>query len=119
MSAARRELMRIFGESDKVTRQLRAMWALHVTGGLEEKWLLRQLENPDQHIRSWAVRLLCEDKVTSQAILEKLTALAAADKSARVRLSLASVLQRLPLDNRWDIATPRVRIPTRAIFPAP
>ena len=94
----------MFDESDKVTHRLRALWALHVTGGLEEKWLMRQLENPNQHLRVWAVRLLSEDKVPSPATLEKMATLAATDKSPRVRLALASALQRLPLEERWDIA---------------
>ncbi len=104
MSKARRRLLGIFDDQQDVTRRLRAMWALHVIGELEETWLLRQLDNDNEHIRSWAVRLLCEDEKPPNKAVEKFAVLAASDKSPLVRLHLASVLQRMPLEQRWDIA---------------
>ena len=55
-------------------------------------------------VRGWAVRLLVENGKTSEVVTTRLTDLARQDKSAWVRLALASALQRLPLDQRWAIA---------------
>jgi putative membrane-bound dehydrogenase-like protein len=104
MAKARRRLLGMFDDQQDVTRKLRAIWALHVIGGLEEKWLVRQLENDNEYIRSWSVRLLCEQEKPSEAAFEKFALLAASDRSPLVRLHLASALQRMALDQRWDIA---------------
>ena len=34
-------------DATETTRKLRALWALHVTGGLTEELLLKQLDSPD------------------------------------------------------------------------
>src|SRR5262249_13302533 len=47
-------LRKIFDGEAAVPRQLRAMWALHVTGGADEKWLRRQLAHASEHVRVWA-----------------------------------------------------------------
>ena len=44
-----------------VTRRLRALWALHVTGGLDEKLLGKLLSDRDEYIRAWAIQLEAED----------------------------------------------------------
>ena len=101
---ARQALLGMFDEREEVTRKLRVMWALHVIGGLEDKWLVRQLDNENEHIRSWAVRFLCEKKKPSGEAVKKFALLATSDKSSLVRLYLASALQRMPIGQRWDIA---------------
>jgi putative heme-binding domain-containing protein len=97
-------LTQILDTDRDVTRQLRALWALHVTGGLNESKLLGLLERPEEGVRGWAIRLLLEDGRPSASTMEKLTRLAQHDSSAFVRLHLASGLQRLPLELRWPIA---------------
>ena len=87
------------------TRQLRALWALHVTKGLNEAELLTQLNNPSEHVRAWAIQLLCEDQAPSAATLAIFEQLAKDEPSAKVRLFLASALQRMPLAARWPIVT--------------
>ena len=86
-------------------RQLRLLWALHVTGGADEAFLTTQLGHTSEHARWWAVRLLTEDKNVSPALLAKFVTLAREDKSAFVRLGLSSALQRLPVNDRWELAT--------------
>jgi putative heme-binding domain-containing protein len=86
-------------------RQLRAVWALHVTGGLPREHLLSLLAHPAAPLRAWAIPLLCEDRDPGPAALTRFAALAAADPSPVVRLALAAALQRLPLPARWPIAT--------------
>lgn len=84
--------------------QLRALWCLHITGGIGGEELIKLLDAADQHIRAWAIQLLCEDKDPSPAALSKFAELATGDPSAVVRLYLASALQRIELSQRWPIA---------------
>ncbi len=88
-----------------VPRQLRLLWALHVTGGADAAFLTSQLNHPSEHARWWAIRLLTEDQKVSPALLTKFVTMAREDKSAFVRLGLASTLQRLPVNDRWELAT--------------
>ena len=62
------------------------------------------LEDRDESIRGWAVRLLCDRGAPSAEALTRFVSLARSDPSARVRLSLASALQRVPLNARWPLA---------------
>ena len=88
-----------------VPRQLRLLWALHVTGGADAAFLTSQLSHTSEHARWWAIRLLTEDQKVSPALLTKFVTMAREDKSAFVRLGLASALQRLPVNDRWELAT--------------
>src|SRR5262249_15368948 len=94
----RRMLGDMLDKQPEVTRKLRALWALHVIGPLDEKTLLGLLDSKYGEIRVWAVRLLVEDKRVSNDAAKRLAELARSDKSASVRLALASALQRLPLN---------------------
>ena len=86
-----------------VTRQLRAMWALHATGGLDAAAARALLDHPSEHIRAWGVRLLCDATTPAPAALSQFAELAKMDPSPKVRLSLASIVRRLPLADRWSI----------------
>jgi putative heme-binding domain-containing protein len=85
-------------------KRLRALWTLHVIGRLEEKLLLEMLKEPDEDLRAWAVTLACESP-PSAAVRTRLQELATKDASPYVRLHIASALQRIPLADRWPIAT--------------
>ena len=100
----RAELRKMFDDEKDVPRKLRALWALHVVGPLDEKTLLAMLDSPHETIRGWVVRLLVEDKRITDEAAKRLADLAKSDKSMSVRLALASALQRLPHGRRWDIA---------------
>jgi hypothetical protein len=104
MTEVRRQIFAMFENRSDVPGKLRALWALHVTGGLSDAFLIRQLDHESEQIRAWAVRLLCEDRNPPPAALEKFTQLAAEGDSPLVRLSLASALQRLAPKDRWDVA---------------
>jgi putative membrane-bound dehydrogenase-like protein len=86
------------------SRRLRALWALHVTGGLDAARLQALLDDPAEHVRSWAIQLLCENANVSRPAIAKFAALSASDPSPVVRLALASALQRVPAEARWGIA---------------
>jgi hypothetical protein len=84
-----------------VTRKLRALWALHVTGGTTERDLLTLLDHESEYVRSWAIYLLVEGRNPTAAALAQFEKLAREDPSELVRLYLASALQRVPAEQRW------------------
>lgn len=84
--------------------RLRALWALHITNGLQESDLLDTLNDDDAHLRAWSIQLLCEDKQTSKDAVTRFASMAETDPSPVVRLYLAAALQRLPHEDRWAVA---------------
>lgn len=121
VNRAAASLRSMFVTESDVPRKLRALWALHVVGGLDEEALLKHLKDPSEHMRAWAIQLLVENRrkgseksplVTkdlsqsaelSPAALQGLIQLAVADRSPLVRLYLASALQRLGYNYRWPV----------------
>jgi len=97
-----RELM---ANSKTSPKRLRALWALHVTGSLDESALLEFLDHEDEYVRAFTIQFLCEDKNASQAALDRFAELAKSDPSPVVRLYLAAALQRMDYDDRWPILT--------------
>jgi len=85
------------------TRRLRGLWALHLTGGLSEEQLLHALHDDHPAVRGWAIQLACEDRRPSEKLLAALMSLSRADDSPIVRLYIASALQRIEPEKRWDI----------------
>lgn len=107
LSEARRELEDLLAKHSDVTRRLRALWALHVTGGLAESRLLELLDDREEHVRLWAVQLLVESP-PGDAAVAALVRRATAEKSGLVLTYLASALRRLPLADRLALAGPLV-----------
>lgn len=96
-------LARVLDGSPEPRRRLEALWALHATGGLSRARALELLDHPDEDLRAWSVQLALEDRAPSERLLARLAALARDDPSAVVRLYLASALQRLEPDSRWEL----------------
>ena len=94
-------LRKMLDEQKDVPRRLRALWALHGIGALDEKQLRRLLDDQTAEVRVWAIRLLMEDR--GRAVADRLTEMAKKEKSAAVRLALASALQRMVLKDRWEL----------------
>jgi putative membrane-bound dehydrogenase-like protein len=78
------------------SRWLRALWALHVTGGLDAAARLALLDHPSEDIRAWTIQLELEERKPGEAAAAKLARLAASDPSPVVRLYLAAGIRRLP-----------------------
>ena len=95
----------MFRKNKNPDYRLRALWALHITDGLNESDNLNNLNDKDEHIRAWSIQFLCEDKNPSSSALKKFASMANQDSSPVVRLYLASAMQRMSLENRWDIAS--------------
>jgi putative membrane-bound dehydrogenase-like protein len=97
-------LRRIYDGNPDVTRKLRALWALYVTGGTDESWLRQQLMQSSEHLRAWAIKLLVDEQAPGAETVKVFVQRAREDKSSFVRLHLASALQRLPVEQRVDLA---------------
>ncbi len=95
---------RLRDESARVEHRLRALWALHTTGGVSEGLLRSILDSKEEWLRAWAVRLSGERNTIPAPSYRRFEELARTDPSPLVRLHLASLLQRVPLDERWKIA---------------
>ncbi|MHC4877394.1 MAG: c-type cytochrome, partial [Planctomycetota bacterium] len=138
MSAVHANLRDIFERNPDVTRKLRALWALYVTGGTDPEWLTGLLKHQNEHVRAWAVRLLVDDAhrgvaklapsvgtsdhepkvsatfATTDAavfVIEQFAKLAASENSWLVHMEVASAVRRLPIETRLDIAASFARRP--------
>jgi putative heme-binding domain-containing protein len=95
--------------------RLRAMWVLHALNKtISESWL----SDPNEHIRAWVIRLMMDDQpidtlfgprekampTINAELVQKLVQQAQVDSSGLVRLTLASALQRLPVEHRGELA---------------
>jgi putative membrane-bound dehydrogenase-like protein len=97
-------LRALFTTAASADQRLRAMWALHVTGGWTADALLDALADRDEHVRAWAIQFLAEDRSVPPRALDAFARLAREDGSAVVRLYLTSALQRIEPSRRWPIA---------------
>ena len=118
-TASIQELIKGLGVSDKAKNlrdALRQLWTLHVVQGALHNAELDRLVSQVHHesltgtgsapdiLRSWCIQLELEDREASDDFRERLQISAERDDSSLVRLSIASALQRLPVDQRWKIA---------------
>jgi hypothetical protein len=103
LSEARGKLQEMALTHTDPTRRLRAMWALHVAGGIDEPLSLRLLEDENEYVRSWAIQCALDDRQCGESLHAKLVTLAAEDSSPVVRLYLASACQRMAPLFAWPI----------------
>ena len=103
------ELRRLFDRSPDVTRKLRCLWTLYVCGGTDEAWLLGLMGDHDEHVRSWAVRLLVDGQTSSEGVLEQLAGMTESEDSWLVQVTLASAIQRVSDEQRWQLASALAR----------
>jgi putative membrane-bound dehydrogenase-like protein len=97
------EALEKFLSHEDPTRVLRAMWALHATGGFTEPLAIRMLGHADPYVRGWTIQLACEERNPSESLRTRFAALAKDDPSPIVRMYLASAAGRLALDQRGAI----------------
>jgi len=92
----------LFNQDAPQGHRLRSFWALKSIS-LTEESLQGLLKDSDEAIRTWAVRTLT-DLTPSLNSITALSALSQKESSPRVRLALASALQRIPVGNRGVVA---------------
>jgi putative membrane-bound dehydrogenase-like protein len=83
-------------DENKDNLALEALWALYVSGGLDDLLASQLLAHSNEDVRTWIVRLLGDAKKVSPMIRDKLPVQAAKDESPRVRSQLACSAKRLP-----------------------
>jgi putative membrane-bound dehydrogenase-like protein len=109
MDSAAKTLLQLYRTTTDTPQKLRALWALKVINRTDENFLFNQLNDADEYIRAWAIKLACEQRSPSAKSLTRMAYLARTDKSQFVRLHLASALQRLAPTHRWLIAEALIR----------
>ena len=83
---------------------LRAVWTLHATGALSPDDLTALLQRDAEVLRAWGVQLATERAGQPRVPVDALAQLAAKDRSAMVRLALASAVPMLPAAARWHMS---------------
>ncbi len=82
---------------------LQGLWALHVSGGLDDATASVLLKHPFEYTRHWVVRLLGDRGHVSPEIAERLIELSAKESSPVVRCQLAATAKRLPVSDAIPI----------------
>lgn len=103
-------LEKILFSDAPVRQRLRAIETLNAIEALGERNMLKLLAADDEHFRVAGVKLLVDDlsvgsPTPTPAIMDALLKGAQAEPSGLVHLYYASALNRLPLQQRWAIAT--------------
>ena len=88
------ELKRLLTSDRDETVALRDLWALYVSGGLDDGTAKALLEHPIAGVRRWTIRLLGDDRRMDPDLRSRLAALAAGEPDALVRGQIASSAQR-------------------------
>lgn len=107
LTAAHQALRALLGSSRETPIKLRAIWALHATGGLDEAARLALLDAESPEVQAWGVRLLVDDGAPSARVVDRLARLAGSKSGGPAplaRLYLASAMGRIPLQARWPLA---------------
>ncbi len=97
--------MTLISTDEPANFSLRACWGLHAIGQLSDVDLRWMLGHADEHVRTWGVRLLADRAITDANTRQLLEQLAEHEQSGLVLTYLASALQRLPLSDRWKLAS--------------
>lgn len=104
MMDAGEKLNSSLGKLKQSNHKLRALWMLYAISALDGKKILALLDSEDEQVRSWGVRFLMDEENMSSDTLQALEKLAVSEKSALVRLYLASILQKVPVGSRGNLA---------------
>src|SRR5262249_31008852 len=75
---------------------LEALWALNLSGGLDDAMALQTLDHADPYVRLWTVRLLGDKRQVWPAAARKLARMARGEAHVEVRSQLACSARRLP-----------------------
>ena len=105
LTDAKQRLEEILAKNPNITRKLRALWCLYGIGELDAKRLGLLLRHKEEHIRVWAIQLLVDLGTPNLETIDLFTSLAKTEHSGLVRLYLASAMRKLPLEQRWPLAT--------------
>ncbi|SFI49237.1 PVC-type heme-binding CxxCH protein [Planctomicrobium piriforme] len=113
LSALQAALKQKLKETTDGVVRIRILETLAATGGFTEAEWISALASKDEYQRVAALRILLDQGVLagttpSPQLKARMIELAGNDPSGLVQLTLASALQRLPVDDRWSLAEPLV-----------
>lgn len=75
---------------------LEALWAINLSGGLNDEVGLIALSHRNSYVRNWAVRLAGDDKSVSPVLSKRLIQLAGTETDPETRSQIAATAKRLP-----------------------
>lgn len=81
--------------------QLKALWGLHVTGGLDDEFLAGL--SGAEPVEAWAIRLACEDGEAEGGMWDRILDLSGKKAPQRLQRYLISAAMRLPIHQRWPV----------------
>ena len=82
---------------------LELLWALHLSGGLDEATALKALDHPEPQVRLWSVRLMADQRRLPSDFSSHVTSLALTEPDIEVRCQLAASAKRLPPEQSLPI----------------
>ncbi|MEX0726238.1 MAG: PVC-type heme-binding CxxCH protein [Planctomycetaceae bacterium] len=82
---------------------LESLWGIHASGGFNDRIVLKGLNHADADVRSWAVRLVCDNRTVSPVVTARLAELATTEPDVHVRVQLSASAKRLPASSSLPI----------------
>ncbi|MEI8378640.1 MAG: PVC-type heme-binding CxxCH protein [Planctomycetota bacterium] len=80
-----------------------SLWALQLSGGLDEPTALKALDHPEAQVRVWTTRLLGDERRIPSDIAARIATLALTEPNIEVRSQFAATAKRLPADQSLPI----------------
>ncbi len=93
--AALPALHRLFA-SENHQHALEALWAIHLSNGFDDSFVVNALRHPDPAIRSWTYRLVGDQESVGNRVWEVMVEQAEIESVAEVSSQIASTAKRLP-----------------------
>lgn len=79
------------------------LWALHLSGGLDDGTALKAIDHSEPQVRLWTVRLLADENQVPSDIAAHITRIALTEPNIEVRSQLAASAKRLPTEQALPI----------------
>lgn len=80
-----------------------SLWALNLSGGLDEATALKALSHSEPQVRAWTVRILGDERRLASDIARKVADLALTEPNIEVRTQFAATAKRLPAEQSLPI----------------
>ncbi|MDN3690376.1 DUF7133 domain-containing protein [Cyclobacterium jeungdonense] len=85
-------------ESENPQHALEALWAIHLSQGFDEAFIIKALNHKDPTVRMWTYRLAGDENAVSSPVLEAMIETTEHEEDAEVSGQIASTAKRLPTE---------------------
>ena len=92
---------KLFAEKGQTATE--SLWALHLSGGLDDATALKAIDHSEPQVRLWTVRLLGDDRRLPSDIAIRVANRALTEPNIEVRCQYAATAKRLPPDQSLPI----------------